>query len=372
MYHSGRRFRGLATLAMSILVLAGCTDGTSESATVVEPAAATVVDTTMAVTTSVPEPASTTAEDALTVVMEYFDAFAAGEHDRMMSQLAESVEVSFCWNIGCSGVAGTFDRAGQRDLEIHNIAEGVERRDLECAPGEPGEQVPVTCTYEEHVSHTLAVGGQGVPIRLTAGVSANGIERFHREIGPPSYDAIGDVFDLWMEQHHPDADPYGCCSWASTDEATAAGETAARYAAAWGTYLAITGCEEADYSCGPITDPAATVEGMVAAYNTGNIDTLMAFFAEQSAIAAHPFNPLVEGREELRRVLTEDRTAAAEVDPYAISNVRVDGDTVTWDHVWVNAAGESWCAEGHSAVVDRSWITSWDFAPNPHLCGNDG
>ena len=63
-----------------------------------------------------------------------------------------------------------------------------------------------------------------------------------------------------------------------------------------------------------------------------------------------------------------DRAAAANQTPYEISNVEVAGNTVSWDNVWTNGNGASYCAEGHKAVIEDGTIVSWEFAPNPHPC----
>ncbi|MDH3730942.1 MAG: hypothetical protein OES13_07465 [Acidimicrobiia bacterium] len=59
---------------------------------------------------------------------------------------------------------------------------------------------------------------------------------------------------------------------------------------------------------------------------------------------------------------------AAEADAYAIANVEVEGDTVTWDHVWTDNRGEKWCAEGHAAVVAEGKIGTWIWSQKPNRC----
>lgn len=105
--------------------------------------------------------------------------------------------------------------------------------------------------------------------------------------------------------------------------------------------------------------PAATVEGYIAAYNEGDIDEVMAFFTEDSVVIGHPFAPESSGLAEIRAVQIRDLLAAAAEDPYTISNVEVSGNTVTWDHVWVSDAGESYCQYGHKAVVEDGKFVSW-------------
>lgn len=68
--------------------------------------------------------------------------------------------------------------------------------------------------------------------------------------------------------------------------------------------------------------------------------------------------------------------AAASENAYTISNVEVSGNTVTWDHLWVNEVGEEYGQAGQSAVVEEVIILSWtrpdgDFDPpetTAHMC----
>lgn len=117
----------------------------------------------------------------------------------------------------------------------------------------------------------------------------------------------------------------------------------------------------------PGTDPAAVIEAYVSAYNAEDIDAVMALFTEDSTIVGHPTLSDAVGLDAIRLLTIEDRQMAAEADPYAISNVQTDGDTVTWDHTWTNDAGEDWCQEGLSAVISDGTIVSWAFA-EPELC----
>jgi hypothetical protein len=59
---------------------------------------------------------------------------------------------------------------------------------------------------------------------------------------------------------------------------------------------------------------------------------------------------------------------AAVDDPYTISNVEVDGDTVTWDHVWTSTDGGHFCQEGHSAVIAGSKILTWVWPVDDFGC----
>ena len=51
-----------------------------------------------------------------------------------------------------------------------------------------------------------------------------------------------------------------------------------------------------------------------------------------------------------------------------ISNVEVSGNTVTWDHFWVNEVGEEYCEVGQSAVVEEVIILSWTWPDGDFDC----
>jgi uncharacterized protein (TIGR02246 family) len=115
-------------------------------------------------------------------------------------------------------------------------------------------------------------------------------------------------------------------------------------------------------------ESAAVVEQYVAAYNSGDIDAVMAVFTEDSVVYGHPFSPESAGLAAIRTAQTMDLAAGASTDAYSISNVEVDGDTVTWDHVWVNKAGENFCQEGQSAVIKDDRMLTWTWPSSGSAC----
>jgi hypothetical protein len=108
-------------------------------------------------------------------------------------------------------------------------------------------------------------------------------------------------------------------------------------------------------------DPAEVLEQYVAAYNSGDIDAVMAVYTEDSVVYGHPSTSEAAGLTAIRTVETADLSAAASTDAYSVSNVEVDGDTVTWDQVWVNYDGP-WCREGQSAVIKDGKILTWTWS----------
>lgn len=126
--------------------------------------------------------------------------------------------------------------------------------------------------------------------------------------------------------------------------------------------LAATGCSSES------SDPAAVIEQYVAAYNSGDIDAVMEVFTEESVVYGHPFSSESAGLTAIRSVQVSDLSAGATTDAYSISNVEVSGDTVTWDHVWVNSGGEEFCQVGQTAVIDDGKILTWTWPPSDSPC----
>jgi hypothetical protein len=114
-------------------------------------------------------------------------------------------------------------------------------------------------------------------------------------------------------------------------------------------------------SVGSSPEPDDVLNDFVEAYNSGDLDTVMVFFTEESTITGHPFNSNASGLTVIRALYVEDMFAAADADAYSISNVEVTGDTVTWDHVWVDRYGGRNCETGQSAVIEDGKIVSWTW-----------
>lgn len=122
-------------------------------------------------------------------------------------------------------------------------------------------------------------------------------------------------------------------------------------------------------ACTPASaGPEEVLRSYIDAYNANDVQGLEEVFAEDALMTGHPFGPHADGIDTILNVHAADLAAANDETPYEVSNVEVTGDTVSWDHVWTNRDGVSYCAEGHSAVIEDGKIVSWEFAPNPHPC----
>lgn len=122
--------------------------------------------------------------------------------------------------------------------------------------------------------------------------------------------------------------------------------------------------------CSPAqADPESVLREYVQTYNAGDADGLRDLFAEDAVVSNYPLPPhRYEGRDEVLAMLASERADAAEQRPWSVTGVSVDGDTVTWNDVWTNSAGQSWCAEGQTAVIEDGRIVEWEVAPGVHMC----
>lgn len=115
-------------------------------------------------------------------------------------------------------------------------------------------------------------------------------------------------------------------------------------------------------------DPTQVIENYRIAYNSGDIERVMALFRDESVLTGHPLAATSVGLVAIRDVQIRDLAVAAPTDAYRMSNFDVSGDRVTWDHEFTNAEGVHWCAEGNSAVIADGNIEYWAFAADPHRC----
>jgi ketosteroid isomerase-like protein len=113
------------------------------------------------------------------------------------------------------------------------------------------------------------------------------------------------------------------------------------------------------------SDPAAVVEGYVAAYNAGDVDAVVAFYVEDAVITGHPFATRTQGSGAIRDLMVRDIAASDKSgESYEVSNVQVKGDTVTWEHLWKSGAGIECVGTGNNAEVLDGKIASYTFAPD--------
>jgi len=118
--------------------------------------------------------------------------------------------------------------------------------------------------------------------------------------------------------------------------------------------LVLAACTSSSDDGSGDSDVAAIVESYFEAYNNDDFDEVMTHFTNESVIVGHPtdFDPEAADINSIRRLHREDLRFEEQ---YRISNVEVDGNTVTWNSIW----GEDGCVKGQQAVVKDGKIVSW-------------
>lgn len=130
--------------------------------------------------------------------------------------------------------------------------------------------------------------------------------------------------------------------------------------------LALLGAACSDQDSGE--DPAAIIETYITEYNAGDLEGVVALFADDATMIGHPFEALATGRDQIRAVHAQEVDGAG---TYTISNLAASGNAVSWDHVWVvDADGRrvEFCVDGHAAIVEEGHITSWTWPDTTFQC----
>ncbi|MEM7284901.1 MAG: nuclear transport factor 2 family protein [Actinomycetota bacterium] len=118
-------------------------------------------------------------------------------------------------------------------------------------------------------------------------------------------------------------------------------------------------------------DPASVLRAYEEASNTRDIDAIMAFYDDDAVVLDGPFDALARGHDEIRE---GERFSVGLYDAdrgIEFRNLVVDGNTVTFDHVFRNFEGVCYSGEGHEVTVigDKIVLYDWgDRVVNGSLC----
>jgi len=133
--------------------------------------------------------------------------------------------------------------------------------------------------------------------------------------------------------------------------------------------LVFAGCGDDDAD--QAADPEAALDAYADGINANSVDDVMEAFAEDSRLIDHPLNPgVLNGKAEVRRGVS-DTVTSSRIDPdaYSISDVEVDGDTVSWSYVWINDEDQDFCAAGNELDVnDEGLIVELRWSDDPGEC----
>ena len=115
--------------------------------------------------------------------------------------------------------------------------------------------------------------------------------------------------------------------------------------------------------------PAEVLEAFRVAYNDGDVDRLMALFAEDATMRGHPmWLPTLNGTAEIRDVEERALKQSAEDGSENYVDVEVVGNTVTFGHRWVNDIGGCFAGSGHEVTVENGLITHWEWGTHSQPC----
>jgi hypothetical protein len=121
----------------------------------------------------------------------------------------------------------------------------------------------------------------------------------------------------------------------------------------------------------PTADPEAALNAYADGINARSVDDVMAALAADARLIDHPLNPgVLNGKAEVRRAMTQTVTfARVDPDPYSISDVVVDDDTVSWSYVWVSDdSGQEFCDTIEMDVNDEGLIVEMRWGNDPDGC----
>ncbi len=304
--------------------------------------------------------ATITPADALAVSESYFVAYNAGDADGAMALVTSDASVA-------NSFMGNVTREFEEMRTAWNIAQGTKLMSKGCTVLDEGTGAAVIleCSVSTRDAPGQAVNGPPVPTVVRMTITPAGVSDLTFTYSQPDFNFVGVPFAMWMNANNPeDAEKASFGTWTTIEEASEFGKLAAQYAEEWATYLTANGCTFRD-KCTVLQErtPGETIEAYIAAYNAHDIDAVMAFFTDESVVTGHPFSTTSSGTSSIRTLHVTDLSAAAAETAYTISNVEVTGDTVTWDHVWVNNKGEEFCQQGQRAVVKDGTIVSWTWPP---------
>lgn len=169
-------------------------------------------------------------DDAQEANDAYFAAYAAGDVDGMLALLAPDASLGHTF--------GSITVENWEELYVWKLAEGTELTTPECTATEtePGI-VTVRCSYAHHEGISSTVGGPAVPHNMTMVVTVDGVTRIQDLFGSPGFGVVGDPFESWVNQNHPEDTAAGCCGWDSIEQAQEDGLLRVRYAEEWAAYL---------------------------------------------------------------------------------------------------------------------------------------
>jgi hypothetical protein len=134
--------------------------------------------------------------------------------------------------------------------------------------------------------------------------------------------------------------------------------------------LIVAACGDDDGD-GDDGDPAALLADYEGTRNAGDVDALMALYADDAVVTNHPADTdnTATGVDEIRALESDVPTFQRPEDATEFVNVQVSGDRVTFGNIFFHDTGECFSGSGHEVTVQDDKITLYAWGPeDPSLC----
>lgn len=120
-------------------------------------------------------------------------------------------------------------------------------------------------------------------------------------------------------------------------------------------------------------DPAAVLAGYQEARNSGDVDAVMAFYAEDAVVEFHPLDDdgVASGIFEIRSLEAQVPGIQGATGGIEFTDLVVSGNVVTFNETFYNADGDCFSGAGNEVIVedDKIILFEWGQEQDPSLCG---
>lgn len=125
---------------------------------------------------------------------------------------------------------------------------------------------------------------------------------------------------------------------------------------------------------GDDSDPAAVLANYENTRNSGDVDAVMAFYAEDAVVENHPLDSgdgVATGVVEIRALEAQVPGIQGSTGGIEFTEMVVSGNTVTFKETFFNAGGACFSGAGNEVTVEDDKITLfvWGEEADPSLCG---
>jgi hypothetical protein len=118
-------------------------------------------------------------------------------------------------------------------------------------------------------------------------------------------------------------------------------------------------------------DPESVLRAHEAARNSGDVDAVMALYAEDAVVEDHPLDSdeVATGVAEIRRYELQFPAAIDPTGGIEYTELEVSDNTVTFNHKFVNTDGDCFGGTGDQVTVENDKITLYNWGTDdPSQC----